>query len=63
MKKPNVNPNNLYEIPSACKALGVDRRTLRRYTQAGVLPCHIRRADGRIVYFGSDLLACYYAVE
>ena len=62
MKRPIVNDNDIYSIPEACKALGIDRRTLRRYTQAGCIVSHVRRCDGRIVYFGSDIAKCYYDI-
>ena len=62
MRRPNVEPKELYTIPEASRALGIDRRTLRRYTDSGAIVCHIRKADGRIVYYGESLLKCYYTV-
>lgn len=62
MKKPIVDPTELYSIPETCAILGIDRRTLRRYTKAGSITCHIRKCDGRIVYFGSDITLCYSTV-
>jgi predicted site-specific integrase-resolvase len=62
MKKPVVDPNELYTIPETCSILGIDRRTLNRYTAAGAIKSHIRKADNRIVYFGSDITRCYYTV-
>ena len=62
MKRPEVIQDALYTIPEACKAMGIDRRTLRRYTQAGSIVCHIRKCDGRIVYYGRDISQCYYTV-
>lgn len=62
MKKPIVKPGELYTIPEACKVLGIDRRTLSRYTEAGAIKSHIRTADKRIVYFAEDITKCYYTV-
>lgn len=62
MKTPVVNHDQLYNIPETCKVLGIDRRTLRRWTQAGSIAAHIRKCDGRIVYFGKDILACHFGV-
>jgi predicted site-specific integrase-resolvase len=62
MKKPDVIPDELYTVPETCKALGINRRTLRRYTNAGAIACHIRNADNRIVYLGADIFKCYYSV-
>ena len=63
MKKPNVTENEIYTIQEACKALGIDRRTLRRYANAGCITMHIRTADNRIVFFGQDILKCYSDVR
>ncbi|MBR6305871.1 MAG: helix-turn-helix domain-containing protein [Bacteroidales bacterium] len=62
MRKPIVKPGELYTIPETCKVLGIDRRTLSRYTEAGSIISHIRRADKRIVYFAEDIIKCYYTV-
>lgn len=62
MKKPIVDEKELYTIPETCRALGIDRRTLNRYTAAGSIRSHIRKADNRIVYFGEDIIRCYYTV-
>lgn len=60
MKRPEVTATEIYTIPETCRLLGVDRRTLRRWTSAGSIACHIRRCDGRIVYVGADIAKCYY---
>lgn len=62
MIKPHVEEKELYTIPETCKALGIDRRTLNRYTAAGCISSHIRKADNRIVYFGLDIIKCFYTV-
>lgn len=63
MKKPIVEPKEIYTIPEACRVLGIDRRTLSRYTESGAIRCHRRKADNRIVYFGEDITLCYYSVS
>lgn len=60
MRTPDVQKEELYNIPETCKALGIDRRTLRRWTQAGSIVSHLRKCDGRIVYYGKDILACHF---
>lgn len=59
MTKPNATPDELYTVPETAKLLGIDRRTLRRWTLAGSIPSHIRKCDNRIVYIGKDILKCY----
>lgn len=63
MKKPDVIPNEPYTVAQACEAMGINRRTLFRYTEAGAIKSHRRVADNRIVYFGRDLLNCFYTVN
>ena len=62
MKKPNVVITEIYTIPQTCEILGIDRRTLRRYTASGTITAHIRACDKRIVYYGDDIAKCYYTV-
>ena len=62
MHKPIVEETELYTISQTCEILGIDRRTLCRYTAAGAILCHRRIADNRIVYFGRDIVKCYYSV-
>ena len=62
MKKPAVIVDEFYSVAEASQALGVDRRTLLRWTRAGHIRCHIRRCDSRTVYSGKDILDCYYDV-
>ena len=59
MTKPKATPDELYTVPETAKLLGIDRRTLRRWTQAGSIRSHIRKCDNRIVYLGEDILNCY----
>lgn len=63
MKRPIVDPTELYTVAETCSLLGITRRTLNRYTQAGAIKCQQRIADRRIVYYGEDILRCYYTVE
>ena len=63
MKKPNIDLDGLYTIPEVCDVLGIDRRTLRRYTIAGSIVSHVRVSDNRIVYKGLDIHNCYYKVR
>lgn len=62
MRKPNVVLDDIYTIPETCDLLGIDRRTLRRWTVAGSITSHIRTCDGRIVYTGADIHKCYHQI-
>ena len=62
MRKPNVIPDEIYTVPETCDQLGIDRRTLRRWTNAGSIQAHIRSCDKRIVYRGADIQKCFYEI-
>ncbi len=62
MQKPNVNPQEIYTIAETCHQLGIDRRTLRRWTTAGSIKAHVRKCDKQIVYLGADIDKCYYSI-
>ena len=62
MTKPNATLDELYTVPETAKLLGIDRRTLRRWTLAGSIRSHIRKCDGRIVYTGADIIKCYSTI-
>lgn len=62
MKRPNVILNEIYTIAETCDQLGIDRRTLRRWTVAGSITSHIRTSDGRIVYTGADIHKCFHQI-
>lgn len=58
----NCNPSGLYPIGEAAQILGINRRTLLRHTMAGDIKCSIRRATGRKVYKGSELIKYHNAI-
>ena len=63
MKFPEVNLNAIYTIPETCKILGIDRRTLKRWTSNGGIKAAIRKCDGRIVYSGAAIHNCYFGIK
>ena len=56
IEEPNVSANSRYDINAACTLLGVSRKTLGKYTSAGLIKCGIRACNGRKFYLGSELL-------
>ena len=60
---PDVNLNAIYTIPETCKILGIDRRTLKRWTNNGGIKASIRKCDGKMVYSGTAIHNCYYAMK
>jgi predicted site-specific integrase-resolvase len=58
-KKPNVYPDGLYTQAQAARALGVDRHTIKRYTDSGLLQAKNRKADKRLVIKGTQILAVW----
>ncbi len=60
--KPNVEPDGIYNMTQAAKALQIDRHTLRRYADEGLVKLRIRKAGKRPVVLGSDIIKCWRAV-
>ena len=55
-KCPDIDPRGLYNQAQASKALGVNRHTIKKWVEAGVLPCKIRKVDLRGVIEGKELI-------
>lgn len=60
-ERPKVNADGRYSVTETCKALGIHRNTLQRYTEALAIRCHIRKATGRKYYCGNDILRFWSA--
>lgn len=54
--EPQVTLNGLYPVCEASKILGIDRSTLRRHTEEGLIKFTCSRANGRKRYEGRELL-------
>ena len=58
--EPKVNPNGLYQLSEAAKALGVDPSTLSRAAQRAEGPrgiaFRVRKSNGRRVFRGQDII-------
>lgn len=57
--KPEVEPNGLYGVSQAARALQVNRHTILRYAEAGLITLHTRKANGRRVVSGKDIIKCW----
>lgn len=55
-EEPKVSPKSRYDTNATCTLLGVSRKTLRKYTVAGLIKCGLRQCNGRKFYEGSDIL-------
>lgn len=58
---PNVEPTGRYELKAAAEALGVDRSTILRYTNQGLLKCTIKRSNHRRCWTGAELIRFWKA--
>lgn len=58
-KKPDVNPAGRYSIAQTSQALGINRSTLRRWTNAGTIRQQRRKANGKPFYTGLEILRIY----
>jgi predicted site-specific integrase-resolvase len=57
--RPNVDPDGLYNLTEAARALGVHRTTLMRYADDGCIKFKVRRANKRRVTTGAQILKCW----
>lgn len=54
--KPNVALDGRYTVMQTCRALGIHRNTLARYTESHMIKCSYRRCDGKKVYLGANII-------
>lgn len=60
-EEPRVMPNNRYSINQTCAILTISRKTLMKYTQAGLIECGHRPTTLRRFYTGKDILRFWRA--
>lgn len=53
--EPDITLNGIYPIGKAAELLGIDRSTLRYYTNSGIIRCRLS-LSGRKRYEGRELL-------
>ena len=54
--RPNIDPAARYSVTEACAILGIHRNTLNRYFERGVIGYKIRKATGRKVIAGAQII-------
>lgn len=54
-EEPKISLNGRYPIGEAAALLGIDRSTLRRHTDMGLVKCGFNRTNARRFYKGSEL--------
>lgn len=60
-EEPKVSAEGRYSVSQTCKALGIHRNTLRKYTVAGLIKCGFRRETARKFYRGSEIVRFWKA--
>lgn len=50
-----VDPDKLYDIGETCVLLDISRNTLRKYTKQNKIKMVMRKADGKVLYRGSEM--------
>lgn len=61
-ERPNVALEGRYSINEVTAMLGINRSTLRRYTDRGLIKCGRWRTNGRPFYTGRAVLQLWMAV-
>ena len=57
--RPDVELDGLYTVSKAAAALHVDRHTIKRYAEKGLITFRKRQANGRPVTTGRQILRCW----
>ncbi len=60
-EEPNVLLTGQYDTKQTCKALGICRETLRKYTEQGHIRVRHRLVNMRPYYTGKAILDCWRA--
>lgn len=53
------SPTGLYPLKTAAAILGISRRTLKNYRDAGLIPTHERNGNRQKIIVGKDLIAFF----
>lgn len=53
---PQVATEGLYGMTDAARALGITRKTMRKYADGGFIAFHVRRVNNRRVTTGKEIL-------
>lgn len=61
-EEPKVALDGLYNVTQTCKALGIHKNTLRKYTDAGLIPVSLRRGTMTKVYKGRHIRRFWQAL-
>lgn len=60
--RPDVEPSGLYNQRQAAEALHVDRHTIKRYADEGLIRFRVRRAGKGLVVSGSEIIKCWQSM-
>ena len=57
--KPEVEPDGLYNQWQAAKALHVDRHTVARYANEGLIKFRVRKSGKGLITTGAEIIKCW----
>ena len=60
-EEPRVMPNSRYSINQTCAILTITRKTLAKYTKAGLIECGHRPITMQTFYTGRDIMKFWRA--
>lgn len=60
-REPLVMPNDRYTIKETCAILAINRKTLAKYTKAGLIQCGHRPTTLQKFYTGQNILRFWRA--
>ena len=60
-EQPHVSLKAKYNMTQASAALGIDRSTLRRYVRNGKAKAVVNKCNGRLMFYGHELIRVWGA--
>lgn len=59
INKPIVSPDGLYNQKQAAEALHIDRHTIARYEDNGLIKFRVRKAGRAKITTGAEIIKCW----
>lgn len=59
--EPQISDSGRYSVTETCAILGINRRTLQKYTESCLIKCGYRKTNFRKFYLGKEIIRFWRA--
>lgn len=59
--EPRISESGRYSVTQTCAILGINRKTLQKYTERALIKCGYRRTNYRKFYLGREIVRFWRA--